>query len=42
MFNQKGDAILPSPKLMDAAYVTAFIAASEALVAARANVRVSS
>ena len=42
MFNQKGDAVLPSPKLRDAAYVTAFINASEALVAARANVRVSS
>ena len=42
MFDQKGNAILPSPKLRDAAYVTAFIAASEALVSARANVRVSS
>jgi hypothetical protein len=42
MFDQKGNAILPSPKLRDAAYVTAFIAASEALVAARAHVRVSS
>ena len=42
MFDRKGNAILPSPKLRDAAYVTAFIAASEALVAARANVRVSS
>jgi NAD(P)-dependent dehydrogenase (short-subunit alcohol dehydrogenase family) len=37
MFDQKGNAILPSPKLTDAAYVTAFIAASEALVAARAH-----
>jgi NAD(P)-dependent dehydrogenase (short-subunit alcohol dehydrogenase family) len=42
MFDRKGHAILPSPKLRDAAYVTAFIAASEALVAARAHVRVSS
>jgi NAD(P)-dependent dehydrogenase (short-subunit alcohol dehydrogenase family) len=42
MFNQKGNAILPSQKLTDAAYVNAFIAASEALVATRANVRVSS
>jgi len=42
MFDQKGNAILPTPKLMDASYVNAFIAGSEALVAARANVRVSS
>jgi NAD(P)-dependent dehydrogenase (short-subunit alcohol dehydrogenase family) len=40
MFDQKGNAVLPSPKLTDASYVNAFIAASEALVAARANVRV--
>ena len=42
MFDQKGHAILPSPKLKDASYVKSFIAASEALVAARANVRVPS
>jgi hypothetical protein len=42
MFDRKGNAILPSPNLRDAAYVTAFIAASEALVETRANVRVSS
>jgi len=42
MFDQKGNAILPSSKLRDAGYVNAFIAASEALVATRANVRVSS
>jgi hypothetical protein len=41
MFDRKGFAILPSPKLMDASYVNAFIAVSEALVS-RANVRVSS
>jgi hypothetical protein len=41
MFDQKGNAILPTPKLMDASYVNAFIAGSEALVATRANVRVS-
>ena len=35
-------ATLPSPKLTDASYMKSFIAASEALVAARANVRVSS
>jgi hypothetical protein len=40
MFDQKCFAILPSPKLMGASYVNAFIAASEALVS-RANVRVS-
>ena len=40
MFDRKGFAILPSPKLMGASYVNAFIAASEALVS-RANVRVS-
>ena len=38
MFDRKGLAILPTPKLMDSAYVNAFIAASEALVS-RANVR---
>ncbi len=42
MFDQKGNAILPSAQLRDASYVNAFIAASEALVAARANVRMSS
>jgi hypothetical protein len=41
MFDRKGQAILPSPKLTDSAYVEAFIAASEALVS-RANVRVAS
>jgi NAD(P)-dependent dehydrogenase (short-subunit alcohol dehydrogenase family) len=42
MFDQKGNAILPTAKLTDASYVNAFIAASEALVAAQANIRVSS
>ena len=41
MFDQKGNPILPSPKLTDASYVSAFIGNSEALVA-RANVHVSS
>lgn len=41
MFDRKGFAILPSPKLMDRSYVNAFIAASEALVS-RVNVRLSS
>jgi NAD(P)-dependent dehydrogenase (short-subunit alcohol dehydrogenase family) len=41
MFDRKGNAILPSPKLTDASYRDAFIAASEDLVAARANVRLS-
>ncbi len=36
MFNNKAEAILPSPKLMDASYVRALIDASEALVL-RAN-----
>jgi NAD(P)-dependent dehydrogenase (short-subunit alcohol dehydrogenase family) len=36
MFNQKGGAILPSPKLTDSSYVNAFITGSEAL-ASRAN-----
>jgi hypothetical protein len=40
MFDQKGNAILPSPPLTDASYRKAFIAASEAL-AARAGVRLS-
>jgi NAD(P)-dependent dehydrogenase (short-subunit alcohol dehydrogenase family) len=40
MFDQKGNAILPSPKLTDASYRKAFIAASEALVT-RAGVRLS-
>ncbi len=38
MFDRKGLAILPTPKLTDSAYVNAFIAASDALVS-RANVR---
>ena len=42
MFDRKGQAILPSPKLTDSSYVNAFITGSEALVAARASVRVSS
>ena len=37
MFDRKGNAVLPTPKLSDASYRKAFIAASEALVA-RANV----
>ena len=41
MFDRKENAILPSPKLTDASYRDAFIAASEALVATRANVRLS-
>lgn len=41
MFDRKGDAILPTPKLTDASYVKAFIAASEALVS-RASVGVAS
>ena len=41
MFDRKGNAILPSPKLADASYTNAFIAASETLVS-RANVRVAS
>jgi hypothetical protein len=41
MFDRKGWAILPSPKLTDSSYVNAYIAASEALVS-RANVRVAS
>ncbi|WP_437525383.1 SDR family NAD(P)-dependent oxidoreductase [Sorangium sp. So ce726] len=40
MFNQTGFAVLPTPRLTDSSYVSAFLAASEALVA-RANVRVS-
>jgi hypothetical protein len=38
LFDRKGDPILPSPKLTDAAHVEAFVAASEALVA-RAGVQ---
>jgi NAD(P)-dependent dehydrogenase (short-subunit alcohol dehydrogenase family) len=38
MFDRTGQAILPSPKLADGSYVTAFMSASEALVS-RANVR---
>jgi NAD(P)-dependent dehydrogenase (short-subunit alcohol dehydrogenase family) len=41
MFDRKGQAILPSPKLTDSSYVNAYIAASEALVS-RANVRLAS
>jgi NAD(P)-dependent dehydrogenase (short-subunit alcohol dehydrogenase family) len=41
MFDRKGHAILPSPKLTDASYRSAFITGSEALVS-RANVRVTS
>lgn len=41
MFDRKGFAILPSPKLTDRSYVEAFIAASEALVS-RVNFRLSS
>jgi hypothetical protein len=41
MFDRKGLAILPTPKLTDSAYVNAFIAASEALVS-RANIRMAS
>jgi hypothetical protein len=33
LFDRRGNAILPSPKLTDASYVRAFIAASEALLA---------
>ena len=33
MFNQKGEAILPSPKLSDGAHVSRFLGESEALVA---------
>lgn len=40
MFDRKGFAILPSPRLMDSSYVDAFIVASEALLS-RANVQVS-
>ncbi|MGB8528330.1 MAG: SDR family NAD(P)-dependent oxidoreductase [Rhodoplanes sp.] len=41
MFDRKGLAILPTPKLTDSTYVNAFIAASEALVS-RANIRMAS
>jgi NAD(P)-dependent dehydrogenase (short-subunit alcohol dehydrogenase family) len=41
MFDRKGQAILPSPKLTDSAYVQAFLAASEALVS-RADVHLAS
>lgn len=40
MFDQKGNAILPSPKLTDASYRRAFIEASEALVT-RTGMRLS-
>ncbi len=32
MFNNKAEAIIPTPKLTDASYASAFLAASEALV----------
>ena len=38
MFDRKGQAILPTPKLTDSHYVAAFMAASESLVS-RANAR---
>ena len=41
MFNRKGLAILPTPKLTDSSYNKAFMAASEKLVS-RANVQLSS
>jgi NAD(P)-dependent dehydrogenase (short-subunit alcohol dehydrogenase family) len=41
LFDRKGQAVLPSPKLTDSGYVTAFIAASEALVS-RTNLRIAS
>jgi NAD(P)-dependent dehydrogenase (short-subunit alcohol dehydrogenase family) len=41
MFDRKGRAILPSPKLTDSSYVNAFVAASEALMS-RAGVRLAS
>jgi NAD(P)-dependent dehydrogenase (short-subunit alcohol dehydrogenase family) len=41
MFDRKGQAVLPSPKLTDSGYVAAFIAASEALVS-RTNLRIAS
>jgi hypothetical protein len=41
MFDRKGLAILPTPKLTDNAYVNAFIAASAALMS-RANARMAS
>jgi NAD(P)-dependent dehydrogenase (short-subunit alcohol dehydrogenase family) len=41
MFDRKGFAILPTPKLTDSSYVNAFLAAAEALVS-RASVRVAS
>jgi NAD(P)-dependent dehydrogenase (short-subunit alcohol dehydrogenase family) len=41
MFDRKGQAVLPSPKLKDVSYVQAFIAGSEALVSSRANVPIA-
>jgi NAD(P)-dependent dehydrogenase (short-subunit alcohol dehydrogenase family) len=41
MFNRKGSAIMPTPKLTDSSYNKAFMAASEKLVS-RANVQLSS
>lgn len=40
MFNQKGDAIEPTPQLKDRAHVDAFISASKALVESQAGIRV--
>ncbi|GLR84002.1 SDR family NAD(P)-dependent oxidoreductase [Bradyrhizobium iriomotense] len=40
MFDRKGQAVLPSPKLTESSYADAFIAASEALVS-KAGVRVA-
>ena len=37
MFNQKGEAIEPSPKLSDEAHVAKFLAESAALVARTSN-----
>jgi NAD(P)-dependent dehydrogenase (short-subunit alcohol dehydrogenase family) len=42
MFDRKGNAVLPTAKLKDRAYVSAFIAASEALVTFRTTARVTS
>jgi hypothetical protein len=41
MFNRKGLASLPTPRLTDSSYRNVFVAASEALVS-QANVRVAS
>jgi hypothetical protein len=39
MFDQKGNAVLPTPKLGERGHVEAFLSASEALVASRTGVR---